>query len=186
MSDFRIIHDIALQLRRTIFDALQTTVDIDFSLEGDIERLTLCAPPATRDAGTVASLYLYRFGINPALRGQPVQSDRRDPLLLHRPPLPLQLHYLFTPLLDDEMDNLLLLGRVLQFVHDMPIVSTVNGRPMDDSPTTPRALRLFAEELDIGQLNGLWTAFAVPLRLAVGIRLESLAIDGATLESPAL
>ncbi|WP_431709530.1 Pvc16 family protein [Glutamicibacter uratoxydans] len=112
MSEFSIIHDVTLQLRREIFQALNSTADTDFGLDGQLERITLDSPAAESDDATVASMYLYRFGINPALRNQAALPNRSDPSLLHHPPLPVQLHYLFTPLLTEESVNLLVLGRV--------------------------------------------------------------------------
>jgi len=180
MSEFSIIHDVSLQLRKSIFEALEHTADTDFGLDGNIEHITLKSPGADMDDEVVASLYLYRFGINPALRNQPLQPDRNDPQLFHRVPLPLQLHFLFTPLLDVEPNNLLLLGRVLQYLHDTPIVNVVNGQLIDDSHgSAPRVLRQFPEELQTEQLTGLWTAFTKPLRLASGVRLETVTIDSA-------
>lgn len=180
MPEFSVIHDVTVQLRRDIFNALQSTADTDFGLGGDIERLTLSSPAAQHDDDCVASLYLYRFGINPALRNQQALADRTDPSLLHMPPLPLQLHFLFTPVLDDEQVNLLVLGRVLQFIHDTPLVRTINDAPIDDSNGgAPRVLRRYTEELEFEQLNGLWAAFTTPWRLAAAIRLETVAIDSA-------
>lgn len=180
MSEFSIIHDAALQLRRSIFDALENTADTDFGLAGSIERITLSSPAADLDDDVVASLYLYRFGINPALRNQQAQPDRDDPQLFHAPPLPLQLHFLFTPLLDAEAGNLLLLGRMLQFLHDTPKLTMINGQLIDDSHgAAPGELRLFAEELPADQLSTLWTAFTTPYRLTTSVRLETVAVDSA-------
>ena len=180
MSEFSVIHDVTVQLRNDIFNALQTTADTDFGLGGEIERITLGSPAAEVDDDCVASLYLYRFGVNPSLRNQQAQPDRNDPALFHYPPLPLQLHYLFTPLLEDERTNLLLLGRVLQYVLDTPIVRTLNGELIDDSHgAAPRVLRQFPEELELEHLNGLWAAFTTALRLGAGLRVETVAIDSA-------
>lgn len=180
MSAFSIIHDATLQLRADLFNALEATADTDFGLDGQIERITLGSPAAELDDTTVASLYLYRFGINPALRNQQALPDPANPSLHHTPPLPLQLHFLFTPVLDEEQINLLVLGRALQFIHDASRVSTLDGQPIDNSHGgAPRVLRRYVEELDLEQLNGLWAAFTTPWRLSTGIRLETVAIDSA-------
>lgn len=161
-----------------MFDALQNTADTDFGLGGDIDRITLSSPAAELDDTTVASLYLYRFGINPSLRNQPALPDREDANLFHAPPLPLKLHFLFTPLLDDESTNLLLLGRVLQHMHDQPVITTLNGQPIDDSHgATDMMLRRTPEEPEPEVLTGLWSAFNASLRLSAYFKLETIAIN---------
>lgn len=177
LSNFSIIHDATMQLRRSIFDALQNTADTDFGLGGDIDRITLSSPASKLDDNVVASLYLYRFGINPALRNQPALPDRNDATLFHSPPLPLKLHFLFTPMLDEESTNLLLLGRVLQHMHDEPVITTLNGEPIDDSHGgADMMLRRTPEELEPEALSGLWSAFNSSLRLAAFFKLETIAI----------
>lgn len=177
MSNFSIIHDATMQLRRSVFDALQNTADTDFGLSGDIDRITLGSPASELDDNVVASLYLYRFGINPALRNQPALPDRNDATLFHSPPLPLTLHFLFTPLLHDEPTNLLLLGRVLQHMHDEPVITTLNGQAIDDSHGgADVVLRRTPEELEAETLSGLWSAFNSTLRLAAFFKLETIAI----------
>lgn len=180
MSNFSIVHDATLQLRRMLFSALQATVDTDFGLGGSIERISLASPASELDDQAIASLYLYRFGIEPTLRnGKPVPDDN-DPDLFHNPPLPLQLHYLFTPVSDEEDTNLLLLGRVLQQLNDQPVVDLVDGAPIDDSHGAASSVfHVYPEELQLEALNGLWAAFTSPLRLTTGIRLQTVSIDSA-------
>ncbi|MBP2375155.1 Pvc16 family protein [Paeniglutamicibacter psychrophenolicus] len=180
MSDFSIVHDVGLELRRGIFEALSSTPDTDFGLAGNIERISLQSPAADLDDETLATLYLYRFGISPFLRNQHPLPDAEDPGAFHHPPLPLQLHFLFTPVSKEETTNLLLFGRVLQHLHDSATMSSINGEPLDDSHSgASPALRVSPEPLEPEALYGLWTAFTTPVRLGTGIRVETVAIDSA-------
>ena len=177
MSDFSIIHDASLQLRRSIFDALQATEGTGFGLDGDIERLTLSSPAAAAERRPVASLYLYRFGINPSRRLQadpPVRGDSRH---CRTPAVSLRLHLLFAPLLADESANLLLLGRVLQHVHDEPVITLFDGQPLNGGRlAADLMLRCTPEEPELPAITGLWTALGAPLRLAAFFRLETIAV----------
>lgn len=180
MSNFSIVHDVCLELRRGIFEALSSTPDTDFGLAGSIERISLQSPAADLDDETLATLYLYRFGISSFLRNQQPLPDAEDPGLFHRPPLPLQLHFLFTPVAKEETTNLLLFGRVLQHLHDSAMMGTINGEQLDDSHAgASPALRIHPEPLEAEALYGLWTAFTSPVRLGTGIRVETVAIDSA-------
>lgn len=44
MASFGIIQDVNIELHCQVFSALNATPDTDFSLEGEIERITLQAP----------------------------------------------------------------------------------------------------------------------------------------------
>lgn len=177
VSEFSIIHDASLRLRRSLFDALQATDGTGFGLDGDIERITLRSPAAAVEHPAVASLYLYRFGINPSRRLQANPPERGDSRHFRTPAVSLRLHLLFAPLLDDESANLLLLGRVLQQVHDEPVITMLNGQPVDDShPAADLMLRCTPEELEPLILTGLWSALGAPLRLAAFFKLETIAV----------
>ena len=90
MSNFSVIHDVTLELRRQIFEALATTPDTDFGITS-IDSLTLGSPGETLDNLTVASLFLYHLEIDAHLRNQRLLPDAGRDDRFHRPPLPLRL-----------------------------------------------------------------------------------------------
>ncbi len=178
MPNFSIIQDVSIELRRQIFAALQATPDTDFGLGGTIDRITLQSPADTLDSSTVASLYLYHLEIDKHLRNQPPLPDRDRDDQHRRPPLPLQLRYLFTPVDDAETVNQLLLGRVLQHFHDFPSFATVDGEPIGDAfgGASPE-LRVRPDPLGLEQLSQIWNAFSTPYRLALSLLVEVVAVD---------
>jgi hypothetical protein len=180
MSSFSIVHDTSLELRRQVFEALRTTVDVDFALGDDLDRITLQPPGDTLDDSAIASLYLYHVDLNQHLRNQPPLPDRAADDLFRRPPLPLQLRYLFTPVDADDLTNQLLLGRLLQHFHDFPSFATLSGEPIGDSHGgASRELRVRPDLLSIEQLAQLWNALSTPYRVAVSLMVEVLAVDSA-------
>lgn len=176
MSNFSVIHDVSIELRRQIFEALAGTPDTDFGVTS-VDRLTLMSPGETLDNNTVASLFLYHLDIDAHLRNQPPLPDASRDDRFHRPPLPLQLRYIFTPV-GDEAGNQLLLGRVLQHFHDFPSFPSLNGTPIGNSrgAASPE-LRVVADPLPVEQLTQLWNAFSAPYRTAISLLVEVVAID---------
>jgi hypothetical protein len=185
VSDYSAIHETTIELRRQIFEAFETTADADFGLDGDISRITLKSPGDDLDDSAIASLYLYRIDVDEHLRNQRPLPDAHDANLFHRPPMPLQLHYLFTPVDDREQTNQLLLGRLVQHLHDSPCFATFSGEPIGDSHggASPE-LRVVPDMLSLEQATQIWTAFSVPYRTALSLRVEVLAIDSARAPEP--
>lgn len=178
MSGFNIIHDVSIELRSQLFGALQATPGSDFSLTSAAASITL-DPPQDDLASTVrASLFLYHIERDKHLLGQrPLPHRTRDDLF-YNPPLPLQLRFMFTPLAGSEEDNLSIVGRVLQHVHDTPNITSLRGIPMDDSRGAASAvLRMRPDFLSLEQLTQMWNALSQPYRLSVAFLVEIVAID---------
>lgn len=178
MSEFSVIQAVGGELRRQIVEILDTTPDSDFGLDGDPDRVALESPGATLASGTVASLYLYHLDIDGHLRNQSPLPSRDEPDRFRRPPLPLKLRFLFTPVNDDEETNLLVLGRVIQHFHDSPTFDAVLGRALGDSfGGAPATLRVRIEMLPLADLTQLWSALSTSFRLSVTLMVDIVAID---------
>jgi hypothetical protein len=177
MSSYAILHDVSRELRRRIFDALNSAPETVFAL-GDPESISLRAPNEPRVAGQVASCYLYHVEVDQHLRNRPPLPDRDDPDRWRRPPLPLKLRYLLTPVDDDESNNHLLLGRVVQHFHDEPSFAVADGRPIGDSFGGANAeLRVRPDLLAMEQLAQIWNAFGTAYRLSLSLLVEIVAVD---------
>jgi hypothetical protein len=167
-------------MRRRIFAALEATPDTDFGLNGSIDRIRIAPPAENLPNGTVAALFLYHIEIDKHLRNQRPLTDRNDPSLQRRPPLPLQLRFLFAPVETDETINHLLLGRVLQHFQDEPFITSIAGQPLDDSfGGATAALRVKPDVLTLEQLSQLWNALSSPFRLSIAFLVDAAAVDSA-------
>lgn len=178
MSHFGILNDVTIELQRQIFEALKETPNIDFGEGVTIKRITSRSPGEKLENGTLASLYLYHIDINQHARNQLPLADRARPNNFRKPPLPLQLRYLFTPLDADEETNQMMLGRILQHFHDFPSFESVSGQVIGDAfgGASPQ-LHVKPDLLSLEQLSQLWNAFSVPYRIALGFLVEVVAID---------
>ncbi len=178
MSNFSIIQDVSLELRRHIVEVLEMTSDTNFNINGDVDKISLLSPGETLENSVIASLYLYHLDIDKHLRNQRPLPDPNADDLFHRPPIPLQLRYLFTPVDDSEATNQLLLGRVIQHFHDFPNLATIAGTPIGDSfgGASPE-LRVRPDMLSLEQLAQMWNAFSAPFRVSLSLLVEVVAID---------
>jgi hypothetical protein len=178
MSSFAIIQDTALELRRRIVAALDATPDTNFGLDGNVDRIRIAPPSEDLPNGTFAALFLYHIDIDKHRRNQRPLPDREDPAIQRKPPLPLQFRFLFVPIDDDDTVNQLVLGRVMQHFLDQPFITTIAGRPLDDSfgGATP-ALRVKPDVLTVEQLSQLWNAMSAPYRLSIAFLVDIAAVD---------
>jgi hypothetical protein len=177
MSNYNIIRDISEEMRRRIYTALDTTPDHDFGLPPPTEAIAF-EPPGDRIRGnrTQLSLFLYHIEVDPHTRNQP--DLRIAPDGLRRPPLPLNLHYLVTPLTDAEDDNHLMLGRILQHFHFRPALDSIAGVPIGDSfGGGVSELRIAFESLPVTTLYTLWSMIESPYHLSVTFSVTPIAID---------
>ena len=174
MSNYAIIHDTTIELRRRIVAALVSAPDAD--LEITENEITFALPTNDLAGSPRLSIYLYHFEPDAHLRNQQRSAAGADGL--RQPPLALALHYLITPLDKDEPVNHLIFGRLLQYFHDNPFLDTLNGVPLDDSfgGASPQ-FRILLEALSMEQLSQIWGALNADYRLAIAYTMRTVAID---------
>ena len=178
MSNYGIIEDITLELRRRIHAALVSAPDDDFGLSTPETDITLSAPDNDLTGSPRLSLYLYHIEQDGHLRNQ--RPLAAGPNGLRFPPVSVQLRYLITPLDDEEDQNHLMLGRILQHFHDEPVIESLNGSPLDDSfgANSPE-LRIVFETLTLEQLAQVWHALDAGYRLSIAYLIRIVTIDSA-------
>lgn len=178
MSNYTIIHDTSLELRRRIYNALDATPDADFGLSNDQSDITLSPPRDQMQGNPHLSLYLYRIDQDGHLRNQPWLPDQQTGQRF--PPLPLKLCYLITPLENDEDQNQLMLGRILQYFHDQPVLDSLNGIPLDNSYGGNSAeMRVTFEALPMEELSQIWNALRTNFRLSAAYSVRIVTVDSA-------
>src|SRR5690606_31348456 len=104
------------------------------------------------------------------------REHHSDELLL--PPLPLELRYIATPM-DDEENNQLIIGRLLQFIYDHATLDTIDGEPVENSLSGTPRLRITPDLMNVEQLSQLWNAFSQPFRLSIAFQVDVVAVDSA-------
>jgi Pvc16 N-terminal domain len=124
------------------------------------------------------SLWLYhverdetRLNDPPTVRPLPDGSVETVP-----PPLPMRLHYLMTPLVDNGPDTeQRILGRVLQLFHMHPTLSGADLR--GDLTGTAARINVRLEALSLAETSRVWEALGDSFQLAVSYEVTLANID---------
>jgi hypothetical protein len=179
MSNMSIIHDLSEEIRRRIFAAMTSVNGISLDFTDLSNNIVFTPPDESTESNTKLSLYLYHIGINNSLRNQAKlpSPQATDGLLTN--PLPLELKYLITPL-SDELNNQLMMGRMLQYVYDFPYIDSIDQKPIGNSfGGASERVRITPSLLTVEQLAQMWNALNQPYRLALGFSVDVVAIDSA-------
>ncbi len=178
MSHFSILRDATLEFRRTLFDALTNDPDVNFGFTDITTDIVLGAPNDSAPSSARLSLYMYHVELDPQMNNQPMLANGADELLMA--PQAVRTFYLLTPLLNQEDQNHLMLGRILQTLHDRPFLNEIVGVPLGDSSGGGSSeLRLSMEQIRLDDISRIWHAMGSDYRLSVAYMMRSLVIDSA-------
>jgi hypothetical protein len=115
------------------------------------------------------SLYLYRVAVNGARRNIPPVLGRDG--RRHRPPIPVDLHYVATAWARSAVKQQRLLGWMIRMFEDVPILPTGllnNYGPEPDIFDPGETVELILESLTLQDWNNLWSATKTTPPLSVG------------------
>lgn len=176
MSSYTIIQNTSEELRRRIFNALASAPDADLNMQNPEADITFSPPSDQLPNNLNLSLYLYHVEVNGDLRNQHRLAVGQTGI--RKPPVPLDLRYLVTPLDDTETINQLMIGRVIQHFYEEPLLTSLNGTPLDDSfGGGSNQFRIMLEALSIEFLSQLWSALNTDFRVAIGYQVRVVTID---------
>ena len=180
MARFTVISDVSLELRHQIYEALNTTSEVNFNLGTETQSVFIGPPDSDDiDSEAVAALFLYQVLPSKHLRNQRPLPDPTEPGRFRRPPLPLELRYLLVMLVEDETGHQHL-GRIIQHFHDHHSFAELGGELLGNSfGGASDQLRVSIDPLSIEQLTQLWGAFTTPYRLSLGLLVELVPVDSA-------
>lgn len=145
-----IIRDVSDTLKALILDNIQ-------ELKTDT---VLFDSPAEVDGTTTSarlSMFLYQVAPNPFLRNQePVYGAELNQRTY--PPLPLDLHYLFTPYANNRETEFIILGSLMRTFHDNAIIreASLQGGLKESGNLE---IKVVPNALSLDELNKLWGMF---------------------------
>jgi hypothetical protein len=154
----------SLTLRSLLRDQLEADLNLrDFfdPARGGTMVVTLLTPEEMDESGQEGlSLWLYRIERDEQTLNAPPQRVAVD--RLRRPPLPLRLHYLATPIVDNiehangpELEQTIL-GVVLQCLYDHPLLR--GALLQDDLAGSATELHVRLEPMDLEEITRVWDA----------------------------
>lgn len=158
MSQFAPLVHVSEALRNLLWERVVVGDPAIQAILTNNSQVTLAPPYAVlADNGTSQSrlsVYLFRVQPNNAVRaavGPRIQSRTL--------PAAVDLFYLITPVTNSIENDQRLLGKVIQVLHDTPVLESVEGGQ-------PQPIRISEVTLTLEEISLLWSAFGQPLRLA--------------------
>ena len=175
MSDFSAIWAVSKTLQYLLAQQMRT--DPQFTKEIPI---TLESPKAIRAARSTVSessisIWLYRVVRNEFLLNR--QPDRKSPDRVPYLGIPVNLHYLITPMHADPETQQVVLGKVLQVFNDRAVLR--GGDLQASLSDSVEELRLTLDTLSLEELTRVWGALFEPYQLSVSYIVQVLTIDSA-------
>ena len=169
MSDYNVIG----AARSTLQDILNRNITLHPGPQHNVP-IHLQSPQEMRDSGlSGVSVWLYKVSRMSEMLNEPPM--RISPSQMARAPLPLQLYYLVTPLMEDPVARHTVLGRVLQVFNDSAILRGTDLRGV--LAGTSEQLRVNLEALTIEELSLIWEALAEPYQLSITYLVQTVKID---------
>lgn len=173
MSEYPVVSATSATLRNLLLahfldsgDPALSTVDV-----------FLTSPRALRDDGTSVgvSLWMYRVTRNEFMLHHPPPPVAESAFAFQ--PLPVDLHYLVTPLSDDPGDEQDLMGRILQTFHDHTVVRGTDLA--GELAGSGHELRITLDSLSLEDLTRVWNALGEPYSLSVPYQVSVVSVDSA-------
>ena len=126
------------------------------------------------------SVWLYRVVRDPERLNDPSERVAWDQL--KPPPLPVRLHYLITPITDDQLNvspytEQKILGKVLQTFHSHALLRGANLK--EEFEGTQVELRVRLEPLSLEEITRVWEALEGSYQLSVSYEVTLVNIDSA-------
>jgi len=124
------------------------------------------------------SMWLYRVTRDEDRLNDP--PERLSPFLERQPPLPLRLHYLFTPVVDPTTANNAeveqsVLGKVLQSLYGHPLFKGADLA--GDFIGTQTEIRARMEPMSLEDITRVWNALEQPYHLSISYEVTLVRID---------
>lgn len=124
------------------------------------------------------SMWLYRITRDEDRLNDPLEQIA--PSVFREPPLPLRLHYLFTPVVDPSTPNNAeieqrVLGKVLQSLYGHPLFRGTDLA--GDFSGTDTEVRARLEPMSLEDITRIWNALEQPYQLSVSYEVTLVRID---------
>jgi hypothetical protein len=169
MSDFSAISAVSQTLRELLNQKITLSSGILNGIPIHLE-----SPKECQLGGlTGISVWLYKVSRMGEMLNQP--PERRGLDLIAKAPLPVDLHYLVTPLMTDPTTRHTVMGRILQLFHDH---ANLSGAELQGTlQGSSEQLRVNLEALTLEELSQVWDALSEPYQLSVTYLVQAVKID---------
>lgn len=173
MADYTVLAEVGESLAGVLWEEIQLDPQVNGLIDNE-NRISLESPFDLRNNDSVRlSIYLYRIAEGAASKNQiPVQVDG---IKVRKPPLALELLYLVTPLVGSPREQHVVLGKVMQVLHDRAILE---GADLTGSLSAAgEELRVILKPVELEETTRVWQAMEMSYRLSVVYLVRVAMID---------
>jgi len=170
--DFGVISDVSLTLKSFINDQAAAVFP---GGAGKADLNDLSDPTLKASSLPPLSIFLFEIMEDASARNEPrVRQTQKNAVVMQKPPLALQLNYLFTPWTGNFQTDQQLLGRVLQLFYEQAILTGPVLQGQLAGTTT--ALKVTLHTLTLEERTRIWLALTRPYRtsLSYGVRVVNI------------
>jgi uncharacterized protein DUF4255 len=162
---------------RSLSEGLKSMLEAHLQAYFNPVTVALSSPKEMGPLGTAprVSLWLYRVTRSDHLNNLPPERPTPDTVARH--PLPVDLHFLVTPIISDAGSRAELMGAILQSFNDHAIV---RGHELGTPPPLGlQGVRLSLESLTLEELTQVWYALGESYQLSVSYLVQYVIVDSA-------
>lgn len=171
MSSYEVLAAVSRTLRDILWDAISVDPQVG-PIVGSKAAIVFLNPTQTaKDSSNRLSLWLYQVAENEHMKNQPMQRAAAANTEQF-PPLALNFFYLVTPFAPTGEADHLLLGKVMQVLHDNAVILL-----QDPVARIAEELRVILCRLTLEELTRIWEALREPYRLSVCYQVRVTRID---------
>ncbi len=164
------INSVTQTITRRIWNAVKDDKELKKVIRSE-EQISTQAPSDEKAAQL--SIYLYNITEYTNMRNQP-QNPQQPRTLLY-----LNLRYLITPLTRNSETDQLVLGKILQFMAEKPIL---RGTDLQGSLSgSGEELKITLDAASVDEQNKLWTMLSTPYKLSVSYSIYPVQIKSETM-----
>jgi hypothetical protein len=178
MSDYQTIEAVGETLRKLLWENIRSDARIHPDIIGSENNITADSPANLQANDTTRlSVYLYRITENSFMKNNEMLINTTNPKKKGRIPMTLDLFFLITPNTENETNNHLLIGKVMQIFYDNTVVrgSLLRGTSLEG---TAEELRLVFYSLPLEETIQLWQSFSQEtFKLSICYQVTPIKID---------
>jgi Pvc16 N-terminal domain len=193
MSTFKAIAAVTASLRTLLSDVSKDVVGC----------IVISRPPGkivVNQNERLLNIYLYQVKTNPAFGNFDLPQRNSNGMLLNRPTVAINLHYILTAYTDDNEDIISqqILGSAMRILEERPVLTpeliraAIQSNPQDELADSDLAdqvekVKVTLESLTIEEITKLWSSFfQINYRTSVSYLATVVLIDSTIIPGPSL
>lgn len=162
MSDYTVLAEVGETLVSVLWQEIQNDPQVNGLIDNQNRISLQSAADLSQDQAVRLSIYLYRIVEDAQMKNRfPVSGNGAN---LRKPPLSLDLHYMFTPMVGTPREQQIILGKVMQILYDRAVLE---GADLSGSLSKSEGVRVTLNPVPLEETARVWQALEMSYRLSL-------------------